>query len=281
MGNSTRPFGPHSDPNADDGHWNGHGEQRPCARGERCAERGPGNTPALGPRAFCGTDRATIDRVLQWMPTAYTELYLRLPDKGAGVGGRVSGSRTPPVPPNLGVDSLMVDIVRVLGSWDERVRAVANLSELSLHMRDAVALVTMVRTLTGHLDALLALPPEPMLRSVSIQQAAELPPGTVGNVRPAAGYADVMLDLSGADAGLEILKLHGRTRHMLGLTAQHQDLPVPCWACGLRTVRRWDGTAGLADEAECTNTDCRETYTAQRYDLLMAEVESMQRGKAS
>ncbi len=268
----------HSDP-TNDSYWKETGEQRPCARGERCAERGPGNTPALGPRAFCDTDRNIIGRALDWMPTAYTELYLRLPDKTVGVGGRVSGSRTPPVPPNLGVDALMVDIVRILGSWDERVRAVANLSELSLRMRDGVALTTMVRTLSAHLDVLLALPPEPMLRSVSIQQAAQLPPGTVGNVRPAAGYADVMLDLSGADAGLEILKLHGRARHMLGLTPRHQDLPVPCWACGLRTVRRWDGTAGLADEAECM--ECGEKYTAQRYDLLMAEVASMQRGKAS
>lgn len=253
--------------------------QRPCARGDRCAERGPGNTPQLGPRAFCTTDRARIASALEWIPTAYIELYMRLGDKGSGVGGRVSGSRTPPVPPNLGVDALMVDIVRVLGSWDERVRVVANLRELSLAMRDGVALTTMVRTLSAHLDALLALPEEPMLRSVSIQQAAELPPGTVGNVRPAAGYADVMLDLSGADAGLEILRLHGRARHMLGYTAQHQDLPVPCWNCGLRTVRRWDGTAGLADEAECM--ECRERYTADRYALLMREVEELHRGKAS
>ena len=280
MGKSRLPFGPHSDPNADDGYWrDGETEARPCARGDRCAERGPGGAPALGPRAFCGTDRNTIARALDWMPEAYTELYLRLPDKGTGVGGRVSGSRTQPVPPNLGVDALMVDMVRVLGSWDERVRAVANLRELSLAMRDAVALVTMVRTLSAHLDALLALPAEPMLRSVSLQQAAQLPPGTVGNVRPAAGYADVMLDLSGADAGLEILKLHGRARHMLGLTSQHHDLPVPCWNCGLRTVRRWDGTAGLADEAECM--ECGEKYTAERYNLLMADVERMQRGRAS
>jgi hypothetical protein len=100
-----------------------------------------------------------------------------------------------------------------------------------------------------------------------------------GVVRPGAGYVERPEDLSGADAGLEILTLANRSRHMLGWTPQHQDLPVPCWSCGLKTIRRWDGGAGLEDRAECSNPDCRETYEDERFTLLIGEAEKGVRAK--
>jgi hypothetical protein len=256
--------------------------QRPCARGERCASRDAGKNPLLGPRTFCAADRAHIATCLGWLPEAYVELYLRLAEKGSGGHDKVSGSRDHSVPPNLGVDALMVEIIHLVASWDDRVRAVANLSEpgrrvSSRRMDAGVPLSRMVATLSAHLDAALALEPEPMMRYIPISQAADLPPGTIGWVRPAADYAEVMLDLSGAEFGLEILTVHRKIRHLLGLTPKHQDLPVPCWSCGVKAVRRWDGGAGLADEAECG--ECGETYTNERYGLLMAEVARRQQAK--
>lgn len=255
-------------------------DQKPCARGDRCAERTNGQ-PALGPRAFCATDHQIVGRALTWLPAAYVDLHQRLGERTTSRTERVSSSRTPAVPINLAVDSLLTDMVGLLESWAERVRHVARLSERSTeksrHRRDAVVVVTAVQTLTAHLDVLLALPAEPMPRFLQLRDAAALADGVTGIVRAYDVIANP--ELSGADAGLEILHLHARARSMLGLTPRHEDLPVPCWSCGLKAVRRWDGSAGLADEAECSG--CGETYTHDRYTLLIRQVAELQRSKGT
>jgi len=129
----------------------------------------------------------------------------------------------------------------------------------------------MCATLTAHLDALLALPAAPMARHLPVPQAAcHAAAGTPGVVRPAAGYATVLVDLDGADAGLELLDLHRRTLATLGLTPRHQYLPIPCTGCGLRTVQRRDGAAGLEDQAACTT--CGQAYTHEHYRQLLDEL---------
>lgn len=257
--------------------------QRPCARGDRCSERDSQGQPAQGPRPFCATDQLVVARSLAWLPEAFVLLHQRLGDKSAGRTEKVSASRTPSIPLNLAVDTLLTDMVGLLESWAERVRDVARLSgpttDASRRRRDAIVVADATRILTGHLDVLLALPEAPMVRFLPLHQIGKLSDDTPGIVLAYAAITNP--DLSGADAGLEILHLHSRARGLLGLTPKHQDLPVPCWSCGLKTVRRWDGAAGLADSAECSNPDCKETYTNDRYLLLIADVAEQQRSKES
>jgi hypothetical protein len=283
-------------PRGADTDTDGDGGQRRCACGERCADativRDNDGTyrrePVPSPRPFCETDRMNIVRCLRWLPERYLELSMRLGDRRPADGLKVSGgAATPPVPIRLDVDALMVQTVNIVASWDERVRDVARLADLAgpdiperRGTRSAgIALTRMCATLTAHLDALLALPAGPMLRYVTLHQAAELAAAgdAVGLVHPHAGYAEVRQDLDGAAAGLEILALGRRCRSALGWTPKHEHLPVPCRQCGLRDVWRWDGDAGFEDRAECL--ECREVYEGERYTLLMGEVAQLQAAK--
>lgn len=265
--------------------------QRECARGERCKEAtvitGPdgekGRQAALGYQAFCRSDRLKVLAAVRSLPDRYVHLAAMLGEKAAGGEPKVSGTASPSVPVRTDVDALMVELLQTALAWWERVVAVARLSAMDGAVRDGYAVGRYCDTLAAHIDALIALPPEIMGRRVTPRKAAGLVAvgGVTGIIRPAAGYAEVYQERSGADAGLDFLTLEGRCRHLLGLTPRHEDLPVPCWACGEMTVRRWDGPAGLADEAECTSASCRETYTHERYQLLMAEVAEKQRARVA
>lgn len=255
-------------------------DEHRCARGPHCtnpeilADRT--RLPALTPRPFCDGDRNLIGRALAVLPGLFADLAETLGERRRGDGPRVSGSRlAPPVPINLDIDALMRDIVWVVSSWDERVRLVARLSgpdtSTSRHRRDGMAIARMTSMLSAHLDALLVLPAEPMARTTSVEEAAKHAlAGRLGVVHVGAAWAEVLLDLSGADAGLEVLALERRCLGMLGWTPQHEDLPVACWECGLKAVRRRDGAAGLEDRASCSG--CHTVYEGERYTLLMGEV---------
>jgi hypothetical protein len=132
----------------------------------------------------------------------------------------------------------------------------------------------MCESLGAHLDVLFALGPEPMTRFVSLAEAAEYAAaGVPGHVHPAAGYAEVAPDLSGAEAGLELAKLTARCRWLLGLTSKDQKVGGRCLnpACELLDVLiRPDGSAGLADFVECSA--CGDRYTGDQYKLLMRDV---------
>ena len=66
--------------------------------------------------------------------------------------------------------------------------------------------------LGAHLDAMLALSPEPVTRAVDLRDLVEnpLPDWTPGVVH--AVFAEVCLDLGGGDAGMEIIRLRGLSR---------------------------------------------------------------------
>lgn len=261
------------------------GGQRPCARGEHCAaatvvrddDGASVREPAYSPRVFCDACRDVVERCLRWLPERYLELAVRLGDRRNGDGPKVSGGGVSSVPLRLDVDALMCDVVSVVASWDERVRVLARLSgpdtAASRRRRETVALSRMCTTLAAHLDALLGLPAEPMRRFVRLEDSDDWDDGDTPVLRHYwAGWAEVIVDLSGADAGEEVIALDRRCRSLLGWTPQHENLPVPCWDCGLRTLRRYDGGAGLEDEAECTNPDCRTRYVDDRFTRLMVDV---------
>lgn len=247
-------------------------EQRPCARGDRCAEAESINTgggrrelhPALGYRAFCDTDRGLVLRCLEGLPGHHAELGDRIGDKVGTSGPKVSGSKNAPVPINLTVDELRVDLDNLITSWAERVYEVAHL------VGTARDFARMCEILGGHLDALLALPAEPMTRFIPLADADDLPDGTPIRRNHWAGYAQVVLDLSGADAGLEILRLNARCRWILGHTGKDQKITGRCFSCDqLDVLVRPDSAAGLADHAECSA--CGTRYFGAEYAMLLRD----------
>lgn len=259
-------------------------EMHDCARGVHCAARtttiedGERVTiPAQTYRTFCDVDRDRIADVLTDLPTRYAELTTRIGDCRRGDGPRVSGGgRTAPIPINTGVDALLRQIEEIVLSWDERVRAVARLTDLAAANR-AAAIPVACSTLEAHIDVLLGLDLETMARTMDLARIEHLPDDATGWVRP-GGWVLYNIDLGAEHAGVELLNLHHRALKMLGYTPQHHDLITPCWECGERSLRRHDGTAGLADHVECQA--CREQYLGGRLNSLMVEEDQAQQRKA-
>jgi len=252
--------------------------QRECARAHRCAnarietENGrPVRRGAWTPRGICDTCATHLQRALHQLPDLWARLHDELGNKTPHHGPRVTvGKAEPPVPINLAVDALLREAVHVLASWAERVAATARLNTEPGRRIDQATVDTSCRILAAHVSTLLALPEEPMLRTMPLHQAATLPPGTTGLVHPAAEYADVILPLDGTQAGVELLELHHRIRRMLGETrppARH--LPTPCRCCGHRLLFETHDADGQWDGAHCRN--CRAEYTLADYWVLVQE----------
>jgi hypothetical protein len=199
----------------------------------------------------------------------------------------VSGSRTPPVPVRLDYDELIRDMLLILCSWEEAVRMAAQLTPLDTVMsrrrRDEIALPAAVTLLIAHFDRLLVLPSAPMRRIRSMRSAAELPEGTLGLVHPAGGYAEIIIDLDGADAGLEIAALHYRARSALRQTSPPPERleGIPCRRCevlGLERAAPPRSPDGPEYWSECTQ--CGQLMTRDEYvtwvRLYAAWVESQE-----
>lgn len=258
------------------------GGQRWCARGEHCAGRTTmienGErvvVPAATYRTFCDTDQNLIRDCLEELPHRYRQFGDRIGDKGSATGLRVSGGGQHGSPVlNLGTEAFQRQIVEVVVSWEERVRDVARLTDVDGARRPGVAVTDACDLLAKHVDALLSLDPADMYRTTDIAHAETLPHDATGWVHPAAGWIGYNTPLGGEAAGFEVLNLHHRALHRLGLTPQHQDLISRCWQCGERGLRRHDGTAGLADHVECLR--CREQYLGGRLASLMVEEDAAQ-----
>ena len=205
---------------------------------------------------FCQADRNHIYRQLAGIPELWVRVHQELPVKTQGTE-RVTMSRSAPVPPNLNADALLREILAVLSSWDERVRMDAGLTlpdtQLSRQRRDPVVLAETVRLLTAHLDRLLALPADAMSRTYSLYDLEKIPEGAYGRSNRIAGYADVTVELSGADAGEEILRLAYRARAFLGETRMRERLDAPCPdpACDGFTMERVQGSEYAAECHAC------------------------------
>lgn len=198
--------------------------QHHCSRGEWCASSvivtEDGETrrePAYTFQSFCPRDREHVAAALDDLPDLHARLSDELGEKRRGGGEKVTVSKSAPIPVNTAVDALMRDITETLVSWHERVADIARLSfpggDLSRRRRDHVAVEAAVTALSGHLDALLALPPQPMWRTADDSRELE--------------------DLDGAAAGLEILHLHYLCRRLLGETRARAETfdGIPCREC--------------------------------------------------
>lgn len=254
--------------------------QRPCARGDRCAsatitvvngERVV--EPARSYRTLCDADRGLALRCLEQLPAYYSELGDRIGEKSTSVGPKVSGSREAPIPINLSFDELRTELVDVIASWAGRVYRVANLTgTVDTDNRTAASAEgsfrAMCETLGAHLDALLALPAEPMARFLPLAEADKLPEGTPVHRNYWGGYAHVIVDLDGANAALEIFRLNGRCRWLLGHTGKDEKIPGRCFSCDqLDVLIRPDSSAGLMDHAECSA--CGARYFGAEYTMLL------------
>jgi hypothetical protein len=274
------------------GYQAGHEEdgQRACVRGEHCAGRKTvlqdGKTVVVAAptyTAYCVADRARIVGCLSDLPRRYRELGERIGDaaQNQASGVRVSGggSTSARLPINLGVDAFQRYMLEVLESWEERVRAAARLSDVDGNRRSTVAVQAASGILSAHVDVLLSLPAESMARSKDLAHIGELAEGVTGVVHPYAGWVSLNDDLDGIAAGEEILRLHYRCLARLGLTPRHHDLLTACWDCELPRLRRWDGTAGLADHVVCRQ--CGSEYLADRLARLMVEEENTLQRRAA
>lgn len=228
--------GSYQDTAGDDG-------QRACAQGTWChaATRTDDGTwhPARTYQVFCPPCRSRIAACLDELPFACVKMLAQIGDRPrTGKALRVPAGPREPI--RLEVDALVRETAAVLGSWHERVAAVARLSApdtAAAVTHPAEAVRDAAAVLGAHLDALLALPAEPVARVMYSPEAAEqwlagTDPGEGGRVRP-SGEAHMLPRLSGADAGREILDLAHRARKVTGeVKARPEPFDgVPCREC--------------------------------------------------
>lgn len=245
---------------------------RRCARAARCTDRALTADGELTPAAadpglpFCRADIHAITRALTGMTERYVHLHTQIGLKGQGGGVRVTMSKTAPIPIRLDVDALIRHMIVILCSWDERIAAQARLSRpdtlLSRCRRDQKIIPAAVAALSPRVTVLLQLPPETMWRAVTLRAAADPPAGAVTRLHKHAGWAEMLTDLSGADAGLELLDLEHKCRATLG-----QTLPppvaldgVPCRRCELLGLE-------VAPEPQYRSVcaDCGDLLTPEEY----------------
>lgn len=238
--------------------------QHPCARAAYCSaatvteqdgERV--TTPALTYGTFCSKCQGLTFRALGEIPELWVRLHLELGNKGQATE-RVSMSRSAPLPLRADIDAQLREIMNVLASWDERVATAERLSgrdtDQTRRRTDHGRLTAgFCRTLREHLDTLLQLPPDAMSRSFPLHDLDRIPEGAYGRTNRIGGYAEVTVDLSGADAGEEILRLKQRARSALGETRMVEPLLVPCptETCDMFTLVRVHGSEYAAECRNC------------------------------
>ena len=214
-------------------------------------------TPALTYSVFCMKCHSATYRALGDLPELWVRLHCELGSKGQATE-RVTMSRSAPLPLRADIDAQLREITSVLASWDERVATAERLSvrdtEATRRRTDHGRLTAdLCKTLQVFLDTLLHLPPDAMARSYSLHDLGRIPEGAHGRTNTIGGYAEVTVDLSGADAGSEILGLHYRARSVLGETRMTERLDVPCPdpACDLLMLVRVQGSEYSAECKAC------------------------------
>lgn len=221
---------------------------RPCARDAWCAsgsrERNEDGTvtrlPAMGYQAFCPRDRAIVGECLAELPATYARLALALGDH-ITAEAMIRVPFGPSVPLRTDVDEILRLIIDCAMAWHERVAAVARLyvpDTEDWHRRAlgpyAPALLAFsAPVLLAHLDALLALAPEAMLRPCAspVTRTARV----LSN-----GGDTALVEAGGADAGLEVLRLDYLARSAMLETRPSPErlLGVPCANCERRALQR-------------------------------------------
>jgi hypothetical protein len=250
--------------------------QHPCLRGTWCsassvttADDGTQVTaPALTYAPFCEKCRLSVLRTLGDIPELWVRLHCELGNKGQ-VSERVTMSRSAPLPLRADIDALLREHLDILASWDERVRMSAGLvlpdtQEQRKRPDHGRMVAAFCATLAAHLDRLLSLPADAMARSFPLHDLSRIPEGAYGRTNRAGGYAEVVVELSGADAGEEVLSLRYRARSVLGETRMTERLDVPCPdpSCDLLMLVRVQGSEYAAECQACGRLLTEQEYRA-------------------
>ena len=237
-----------------------------CQRAEWCSgrviavENGVRTlTPARTYADFCLACTDAIRAALADLPGDYVRLAAEIGElggSGAGHGKPVFGPR---LPLRGDVDALMREIAEVLLSWEERTRAVARRIPLDTQASRKGDTAQWVRRAAGmlgdSLSAMLALGPEPMVRSRHVS----------------SGEPDEITieDLAGKDAGKEILELLGRCSSRLGRSRRQPEIfeGVPCKVCDAMALERAEPPSDPAREAMWSVCAvCRAMMSKRDYD---------------
>ena len=207
--------------------------------------------------AFCSACRLLIASCLSELPAA----YVRLAGEIGEPSSQHAGVRTPfgpRLPLRADVDELMRAIAEVLASWSERVRSTARLSVLDTRLSrlrsQAAAVADYTRLLEAHLTVLLALGPEPMVRAVRAYSAED---------------EITLLELSGQQAGEEILRLHRSALLILGeIVPQREKLDgIPCKRCEEFALERAEPPSDKSKEAMWSRcASCSDMMSRAHYD---------------
>jgi hypothetical protein len=224
----------------------------PCSRDIFCSGRrivaGNGERKVVPARTyghFCASCQGLIASCLSELPPAYVRLRREIGEASS----QHAGVRTPfgpRLPLRADVDELMRSIAEVLMSWNERVREVARLSaldtQLSRRRDQAAAVAGSARLLGAHLNVLLALEAGPMVRAVRVHSAPD---------------EIAVLDLSGRDAGEEVLQLHRSALLVLGEIVKRRETldGIPCKMCECMSLERAEPPSDPSKEAMWSRCD--------------------------
>jgi len=174
------------------------------------------------------------------LKTLYVELYLFLPKTSNRSNEPiVSGTRDErKVPLKLNVEALMREIVDVAVSWHEHVADVTT----NASQRPGVLLNAAVKDLV-----------------IKIPTLARLENTTV--VRDGA-----LVDMSGVQACLELLRLRARARKVLGIEQYIETREAPCPSCGAYALTRASG------ESDSRCEECARCVSEKEYDQWCKEL---------
>lgn len=259
---------------------------RPCPGPHR------GKEPPLTSQPLCDFCRDLVKKAIEQLPEEYVTAYLALEPGQRGRdddGGRRSRSADAPLPLDAEADALMRRMLEVVLSWHGPVVMAAKLAHTlpasSRTSPSGVALSSTCALLVAHLDTLLALPVQPMSRSVPpgrVRNVSRAPipslteqtvwttvtvpllaDDTLGRIR-ADGRAIVIVDLDGVAAGLEMIELARDAERTLGRTLRTVNLERPCPnpECGEAELHHTEGD----DFVRCRA--CGEKHFATQYDRL-------------
>lgn len=277
-------------------------DDQPCARGDWCT--GPGTVtrwrdgirtvePERGPRTFCETDRAEIRDALAGLPDKHLELQAELTEPATGRRHQEGKLTVAPLPIREDVDALMVLLVDVLSSWNDRVAdlpssgawRVTETNPRTRYRYGHKILTDAVDQLTPRLTALLSLEPRPMDRTVpSAALMSDALPDDTTVVRVLGDLAVVRRRLGGAAAGLEILALHYRCLQTLGETkARPEDLDgVACYQCHQVSLCRADPPDRPGDVewySRCKRGSCGHRMTEAQYRVHVTRLAAAAGGR--
>ena len=209
-----------------------------CRQGHRCKARHrdtAGKWHGKGVERGGTLCRACEDHAfaaIRHLDDDYDLLYeARLEERSHVSGPKVSGSSERPIPIQLGIDTLMTDIIEECTRWANRLPGEGG---------DIVLICTQLGTLVD-------LPPQRV---------------TVWRPHPDGGddTTDVILD--GVDAVLRLAHLHHRTQSVLGLIETTAWLNESCHVCGYRML-----TMALEHELiQCRN--CKNCWHQDEFARL-------------